>query len=291
MSMDSVLDEIIREGSNITTDTLEDQISSDNPFSFQSFVCKKADPNLYQKEFDHLPESEASSKDISRLKSISTTEAANNFATPESTFNSVDNPFSYKKFIQPQYSVPKTLAALPLASTNVDYSDIFQNTQNNVFNSSDGILKPNSEDSDLKIENFSLKRQIQDLEGKNLSLSVKLQELQLKDSQETKALEQVIHNVEDHLAKANKRAILAENRFEKLNSEFSRFKRQNKHSLREFYQEQTQAISAKIRISGIEAEHLLNQMLVGVSNLKQVADLLESLHQVYEPIDSQLFSD
>ena len=185
-----------------------------------------------------------------------------------------DNPFSFKRFLQSENSQSNQELLLENGSSEQSLSLL-------------DLTKLRDENSELKTENFSLLMRLQYLEEENSSLIVKLEKLHRKDSEEAKSLNTVIYNVEQNLITSNKRALTAEKQLERLNAEYLKLKMGMDSKICDFYCKQTQSIGSKIRIASTEAEYMLNQMLTGVGNLRQISDILESLPKVYEQSDSK----
>ena len=282
MSNDIVIEDIFDPIPCSERNSSEKTNEINNPYSFKSFLDNKGDKDLSFDKIDLF--SVASNCDNASVKfpnigiqSI----APKNDATIQSNstqpkiYNEIqDNPFSFKHFLQSEQHQSNS-------DLLVENSSFEQNTP------FPELLNLRNENSELTKENLSLLMKLQYLEKENSSLILKLDNLQRKDSEESKALNAVICNVEHNLDRATRRALTAEKRLDNLNAELFKLKMEMNSKIREFYSEQTQSIGSKIRIASTEAEYMLNQMLTGVGNLRQISDILESLPRLYDPIDSK----
>ena len=260
----------------------DNTVNINNPYSFQSFLDVKCDKGVSFDNIDRFPVSSDYDGASSKLPYIEILSMPLKIDSPIQSLptepkisNEIqDNPFSFKHFLRTEYP-----------QSNIDL--LIENSSSELNISLPEHSKLRNENSELKNENLSLLMKLQNLREENSSLILKLEKLQKKDSEEAKALNTVIYNVEENLCRANKRALIAEKRFENLNSVYLKLKKGTDSNIRDFYCEHTQSIGSKIRTASTEAEYMLNQMLTGVGNLRQISDLLESLPKLYEPIDSK----
>ena len=284
--------------SNILNEkTNEKMTHSTNPFSFQSFIQnKRVEKSLTEFTDPYVDREISCCLEQCVLKStnkqyidnipgqdVDFSEQKENKSDDDVHLENVpaifDNPFSFKKFKKSQLTFSDKCSESP------PQIGILQSNEDLLicptYTEKDHIIL-HKENLHLRKSNFQLLKEVEQLHGKNASLSEKLYKLQQKDSEESKALEQVIKNVEANLDKANMRALSAENEFEKISVDYARLKVLNNVKLHEFFEQQAISASAKLRLASTEAEYLLNQLLLGAGNLRQSADFIESMHKVYE---------
>ena len=240
-------------------------LNSEQQYSFCEDQCLKQPIDIISHQEIHFSDENQFSNGDLNLGILSTTH---------------DNPFSFRRFQNSH-----------LAFSDINSHLVSLNT-GNIDDNEDLLTSPTSKDndfftlqkenSDLRKSNFELLKEVEFLHKKNASLSQKLCKLHQKDSKEAKALEQVIKDVEANLDKANMRALSAENELDKVLGDYTKIKNSSNVKLHEYFEKQTERACTKLRLVTTEAEYFLNQLVLGVGNLKQTADFIESMHKLYE---------
>ena len=158
----------------------------------------------------------------------------------------------------------------------------------NMFSNEDSHLD-NSEVCEIRLANLNLIQELKQSKIDNEILRKRIEVLHNKELEESKALESVILQIESRLDKANKRAFNAESKLAQIDKEFS-FKSNHDSNIKEFYERETSKAATKIRLASTEAEYFLNQLLSGASNLRNLADFIESIPRIYDPKSSEVSS-
>ena len=265
--------------SNNLNEKIESVNDSSNPYSFQSFIeNKKVDQFTEVTRVNNEQQSANTQPDVIPDQgfdfSDETKFASDDNLSVDKFSDTEDNPFSFRRFQKSQLSGvdnPSNCAN----SKNEDLLNCPIYTENE-------YTELQKENSVLTKTNIQLQKDVALLNRKNVLLSQKLNTLQKKDSKEAKALEQVIRDVEASLDKANFRALTAENNYEQLLKDYAKLKTLCNLKLQEYFEQQTERACAKLRLASTEAEYLLNQLLLGVGNLRQTANFIESMHKAYE---------
>ncbi|CAH1780336.1 unnamed protein product, partial [Owenia fusiformis] len=187
----------------------------------------------------------------------------------------------------PDFLSDNAVHSLSLHDDNDD-----ENDDNDDFIS--GVLNGSQDVSNLAKENAELKKSLLKAEEKSHLDSQRLAELQLevkrikkRESEDTKALEEMMQQVEANLQSTTKRAVKAEGLVAKLKEDIQVLQQENA-ALRsgdlgiESMKEKAKYASQQLSTAATGAEQQLKQLLTGVDQLKMLSQILSTIDKFTE---------
>ncbi|XP_039618525.1 endosome-associated-trafficking regulator 1 [Polypterus senegalus] len=226
------------------------------------------------------------------LSAVSLNTSSDSFSSPSPGCSDV--PESYASWLTSSSMVDE-------ASESLNCSNVYGKEEDSMV---EGALQPtwNRNGDQLREENEELKRQIKELLHLSKSEQIRVKRLTdelhkriIKDQRETKALEDMVQSVEQHLQLMTKRAVKAENQVVKLKHEVVQLQNELQNCKAENERlragETVSLNSAKqnallaseyLSKAAHSAEASIKQLISGAETLSMVSQLLRSIDRISE---------